>query len=183
MDNNPYKEISSKSKEQESQGLNKTKAYKEDDHHHELDDTIRESKISKSNKNLENLDDHQVPLLTNNQHNVDNFVKNDETANGDHLDQDISEGKHTTRPRTNTYDNTKLPINQMRKHLNNVLHPRKNKKNKKKMHSHIEAERGCEHGHSHHNDNDSDIEEATMKNVISSKGKFLSLLQARNLCN
>jgi len=40
----------------------------------------------------------------------------------------------------------------------------------------------CEHEISANVENNPDIEEATMKNVVSSKGKFVSLLQARNIC-
>ena len=125
-------------------------------------------------------------VVTNNELNVDKFVLN-ETENGDNLDQNIDEDKHTTRPRVNTFDHSKLPINQMRKHLNGVLiqenqqQLKKKKKNKHKKSHDLDA--NCAHDNSHNNDSDSDIEEATLKNVVSSKGKFLSLLQARNICN
>lgn len=121
----------------------------------------------------------------NNELNVDKFVLN-ETENGDYLDQNIDEGKHTTRPRVNTFDQSKLPINQMRKHLNGVLLQENSKQiNKMKKKSHRKnkiLDANCEHDHLHNDESDSDLEEATLKNVVSSKGKFLSLLQARNIC-
>jgi len=121
----------------------------------------------------------------NNELNVDKFVLN-ETENGDNIDDNIDEDKHTTRPRVNNFDHSKLPINQMRKHLNGVLiqennQQLKNKIKKKHKKSYV-LNKNCDHDNSNHNDSDSDIEEATLKNVVSSKGKFLSLLQARNIC-
>jgi len=117
-----------------------------------------------------------------NELNVDNFVLN-ETENGDYLDDNIDEDKYTTRPRVNTYDHSRLPSNQIRKHLNGVLLQKtmQNKKKKKKQRKSNILDSNCAHDHSHHDDSDSDLEEATLKNVVSSKGKFLSLLQARNI--
>ena len=116
---------------------------------------------------------------------MDKFVLN-ETENGDNLDENIDEDKHTTRPRVNTFDQSKLPINQMRKHLNGVLLQEASKhhhKKKKKQRKSTVLDANCEHDHQQNHDSDSDLEEATLKNVVSSKGKFLSLLQARNICN
>ena len=44
-------------------------------------------------------------------------------------------------------------------------------------------ENNCEHEHSIHDGYTSDQNEETMKNVVSSRGKFVSLLQARSICN
>lgn len=151
-------------------------------HDHSKEEFVDTNKNGINSINASNANVNAV----NHELNVDNFVLN-ETENGDNLDNNIDEGKHTTRPRVNTFDRSKLPINQMRKHLNGVLlqeNQQQLKKKKKKKHrkSHV-LDANCAHDHSHHEDSDSDIEEATLKNVVSSKGKFLSLLQARNICN
>jgi hypothetical protein len=142
------------------------------------------------NSKEEVVDTNKNPVYVDNNNNkgglnVDQFVLN-ETENGDNLDENIDEDKHTTRPRVNTFDKSKLPINQMRKHLNGVLlqesrnQLQQKKKKKKQRKSVLDA--NCEHDQQHNRDSDSDLDEATLKNVVSSKGKFLSLLQARNIC-
>jgi len=182
-------------------GGNKTKTFKEDNI---INTTIigkDENKITNHNHIHNEFNSHKHPHKPNQIHNkhshniskeeivnkdlnekhlpnIDNFVLN-ETENGDNLDYNIDEEKHTTRPRVNTFDHSKLQISQMRKHLNGALF-QENKKKKKKRSKILDV--NCAHDHSHHEESDSDIEEATLKNVVSSKGKFLSLLQARNIC-
>lgn len=141
-------------------------------HNHSKEEVVDTNKNDVNNNNKDEL-------------NVDKFVLN-ETENGDYLDENIDEDKHTTRPRINTYDQSKLPINQMRRHLNGVLlqenRKKQHDKKKKKHRKSYALDANCEHDHQHNHDSDSDLDEATLKNVVSSKGKFLSLLQARNIC-
>lgn len=89
------------------------------------------------------------------------------------VDNEVSGNKIITRPRTNTFNVSKLKANKYKKNIYGVG---KNIIGIKNRNNEV-----CNQGHLHQNNSDSDIEEETMKNVVSSKGKFLSLLQARNL--
>lgn len=111
--------------------------------------------------------------------NVDNFILN-ESENRDNFDSTPVDDKTIIRPRGNTFDHSKMGFSKIRKNFNgDTLN--ENKKKKKKKRSKILAA-NCAHDYSHIDQSDSDIEEATLKNVVSSKGKFVSLLQARNIC-
>jgi hypothetical protein len=123
-------------------------------------------------------------------HYEDENKKHDENVNGfitheseeiDHIDSRIDENKHTTRPRINTYDNSNMLSHQIKKILKSDL-SHDNIQEKKKKRNRLVLDNNCEHDHSHEYESDPDLEEATLKNVVSSKGKFMSLLQARNMC-
>jgi len=166
--------------------FNNNNDHNEHSHLHHDHNQCREENIATTLKNGVQANANVIVHKNNNNViNVDNFALN-ESENADNLDQNIDEDKHTTRPRVNTFDYSKIGLNKMRKQLSGVLHKdiSKQQKKQKKIMAHRKSsvlDANCQHDHHHNNDSDSDLDEATLKNVVSSKGKFLSLLQARNI--
>ncbi len=173
----------------------KTKTYKEDNkinsiqivkdeikqqsHHNHNDESCSHKYPHNHSQNQKEHDHHfskDESFKLNEEANLDNFVING-IENVDNFDNNIGKLKHTTKHRFKTFDNSKILISPMTKQSSGVLLNDKRKRIRSKI-----LDANCAHDHSFHEENDSDIEEATLKNVVSSKGKFLSLLQARNIC-